>query len=224
MFKTSESEVYNVFITWIKFMALQWREINIWPEREIVTFYAPSNFRQKFPKTRAIFDGTECPIQKPKAPRAQQVTYSTYKNRNTTKVLIGITPGGMVSYVSPTYAGCTSDRQIVERSVLTSMCDPGDSIMADKGFDVQDIFAPVDVTVNIPTFFRKKNRMTGKVVLRDRAISSKRVHIERVIGLGKTYKILSHPLNHTEMVLSTDIVFICYMLVNFRKCIIPRNA
>ena len=24
-------------------MALQWREINIWPEREIVTFYAPCN-------------------------------------------------------------------------------------------------------------------------------------------------------------------------------------
>ena len=157
--------------------ALQWREINIWPEMEVVTFYASSNFRQKFPNTRAIFDGTECPLQKSKAPSAQQVTYSTYKNRNTTKVLIGITPSGMVSYVSPTYAGCTSDRQIVERSALTSMCDPGDSIMADKWFDIQDIFAPVDVTVNIPTFFRKKNRMTGKVVLKDRAISSKRVHI-----------------------------------------------
>jgi len=47
MFKISESEVYNVFITWIKFMALQWREINIWPEREIVTFYAPSNCTHK---------------------------------------------------------------------------------------------------------------------------------------------------------------------------------
>ena len=27
--------------------------------------------------------------------------------------------------------------------------------MADKGFDVEDRFASVDVTVNIPTFFRK---------------------------------------------------------------------
>jgi hypothetical protein len=34
--------------------------------------------------------------------------------------------------------------------------------MADKGFNVQDLFAPYDVTINIPTFFRKKNRMTGK--------------------------------------------------------------
>ena len=27
--------------------------------------------------------------------------------------------------------------------------------MADKGFDVQDMFAPMNVTVNIPNFFRK---------------------------------------------------------------------
>ena len=44
-------------------------------------------------------------------------------------------------------------RQIVERSNLFSMCDPGDSIMADKGFNVQDLFAPFDVSFNIPNFF-----------------------------------------------------------------------
>ncbi len=113
-----------------------------------------------------------------------------------------------MSYVSPAYGGSTSDRQIVERSDLTTKLDPTDSIMADKGFDVQDIFAPMDVTVNIPTFFKKQNRMPGKVVLRDRAISSKRVHVERVIGLGKTYKILHSPLNHTETILSSDILFV----------------
>jgi hypothetical protein len=224
LFKITELEVYSAFVTWIRFMSLQWREINIWPEREVVHFHTPTDFQRKFPKTRAIFDGTECPVQKPKDPAAQQVTFSTYKNRNTAKVLLGVTPGGMVSYVSPAYGGSTSDRQIVERSNLTTMCDPTDSIMADKGFDVQDIFAPMDVTVNIPTFFKKRNRMTGGTVLKDRTIASKRVHVERVIGLGKTYKILCRPLNQTESVLSSDIIFVCYMLVNFRKCIVPRNA
>jgi hypothetical protein len=28
--------------------------------------------------------------------------------------------------------------------------------MADKGFNVQDLFAPYDVTINIPTFFGNK--------------------------------------------------------------------
>jgi hypothetical protein len=49
-------------------------------------------------------------------------------------------------------------------------------------FRILYVFAsPYDVTINIPTFFRKKIRMTGKTVLKDRAISSKRVHIENHI-------------------------------------------
>ena len=156
MFQISETEVYSIIVTWVRFMALQWREINIWPAREVVTFFSPTDFRSKFPTTRIILDTTECPIQKPSAPVAQQSTFSSYKNRNTVKVAVGITPGGMVSYVSEAYGGSTSDRQILERSNLTKMCDAGDSLMADKGFDVQDLFAPVDVKVNIPTFFRKK--------------------------------------------------------------------
>jgi hypothetical protein len=60
--------------------------------------------------------------------------------------------------------------------------------------------------------------------MRDRKIASKRVHVERAIGLAKTFKILKHPLNQTESVLSSDIVFVCFMLVNFRRCIVPKNA
>ena len=108
-------------------------------------------------------------------------------------MLVGATPGGQISYISPAYGGSTSDRQVVERSPLVNICDPGDSIMSDKGFNVQDLFAPKDVKVNIPTFFKKKNRMSNHTVLRNRKISSKRVHIERLIGLAKTFKILKGP-------------------------------
>ena len=114
-------------------MALQWRELPIWVTRDLARYYAPSDFKKKFPETRVIVDGTECPVKKPKLPTAQQSTFSTYKNRNTAKVLVGITPGGMCSYVSPAYGGSTSDRQIVERSSLPDVCDPGDSVMSDKG-------------------------------------------------------------------------------------------
>ena len=224
LFSISESDVYNIFCTWIRFMSVQWREVSIWPDRDMVRFYAPQDFKAKFPSTRVIVDGTECPVQKPKLPHAQQATYSTYKNRNTVKVLVGITPGGLCSYLSPGYGGCTSDRQIIERSSMPQDCVPGDSIMADKGFDVQDIFAPYDVKINIPTFFKKKNRMSGKSVLADRKIASKRVHVERFIGLVKTYKILTNPMNTSETQLSSDITFVCCMLCNFRSCIVPHHA
>lgn len=139
----------------------------------------------------------------------------------TVKVLVGASPGGLISYISPAYGGSTSDRQlqIVERSPLTNICEPGDSIMSDKGFNVQDLFAPNDVKVNIPTFFKKKNRISNKTVLRDRKISSKRVHIERLIGLAKTYKILKGPLNSTQTKLASEISYVCFIMCNFRKYI-----
>ena len=32
MFKINETKVYSTFITWIRFMSLQWKELDIWPE------------------------------------------------------------------------------------------------------------------------------------------------------------------------------------------------
>lgn len=224
LFNVQETDVYNIFITWIRFMSLQWGEINLWPDRDLVKFYTPHDFADKFPDTRVIVDGTECPIKQPKVPLAQQATFSHYKNRNTVKVVVGASPGGMISFISPAYGGSASDRSIIENSDLLKSCSRGDSIMADKGFDIQDLCAPYDVTVNHPAMFKKKNRLSGDIVLKDRKIASKRVHIERLIGLAKTYKILAKPLNRSETQLASDITFVCFMLCNFRKCIVPSDS
>ena len=49
--------------------------------------------------------------------------------------------------------------------------------------------------------------MSGTTVLHDRKIASKRVHVERVIGLAKTYAILKSPLSTSETLLASDIIF-----------------
>ncbi len=223
-FSITEKCVSNIFITWINFMALQWSEIDWWPSRDVVGYYMPTDFQLKFPTTRVIIDGTECPIQKPQLPILQQSSFSSYKNRNTVKVLVGSSPGGLVSYVSPAYGGSTSDRQICERSNLSDMCDPGDSIMSDKGFNVQDMFEHRNITVNIPSFFKKKNRLSQSTVLKDRKIASKRVHIERIIGLGKTFATLRQPMNATHSALASEIIKVCYLLCNFRTGIVSKEA
>ena len=220
----SQYTAQNIFITWINFCSRQWAEINVWPNRDLVDYFSPEDFRLKFPTTRVVVDGTEIPVKKPANPVAQRATFSSYKNRNTVKVMVGSSPGGLISYLSPAYAGCVSDRQIVERSNLPKMCDPNDSVMADKGFNVQDLFAAHDVTVNIPSFFKKKNRMSGRQVLSDRKISSKRVHIERIIGMLKTFKILTSPLSSSETRLASHIISVCCMLCNFRKRIVSTTA
>ena len=207
MFSVSTTTISNVCFTWIKFCAEQWREIDIWPSKKLVDFFCPTDFKEKFPNTRVILDGTEIPINRPSNPSAQRATFSTYKHRNTVKVLVGATPGGLVSYVSEAYGGSVSDRQMIERSNLLEIVEPGDVVMADKGFNVQDLFALKDVTVNTPTFFQKKNRMTPDTVAKDKKISSKRVHIERIIGCAKIFKILKGPLNARETSLASEIVF-----------------
>lgn len=116
----------NVYITWINFCSRQWGEIDTWVPKELVSYFAPSDFKQKFPSTRIILDGTEVPIEKPSNPATQRATFSSYKNKNTVKAIIGSTPGGLVSYVSPVYGGSASDRQIIERSNIPLSCDPGD--------------------------------------------------------------------------------------------------
>jgi len=49
LFGISEAEVYIVFVTWDKFMSLQWQKLNLWPSREVDDFFAPVDFREKFP-------------------------------------------------------------------------------------------------------------------------------------------------------------------------------
>ena len=91
----------------------------------------PEVFKKEYPNTRIIIDATEFFIERPSSLLNQSCTFSNYKNRNTVKVLIGITPSGAISYVSQTYEGSISDRRLVELSGLLQLLEPGDEIMAD---------------------------------------------------------------------------------------------
>ena len=95
--------------------------------------------------------------------------------------------------------------------------------MCDKGFNVQDIFATRDIHINMPTFMSKKNRFSNKEILEDRKIASLRVHVERVIGLAKTYKILTTPMTAVETKLGSEIFKVVFMLCNLRNCIVKKS-
>ncbi|XP_063366807.1 uncharacterized protein LOC134655286 [Cydia amplana] len=222
-FNISETTVSNIFITWINFIHQLWSRINIWPSKELIQYYMPQHFKQYDENVRVILDGTEIAVQKPKNPTSQQASWSSYKHANTLKVLVGATPGGLLSYCSQAYAGSISDRQTVERSGLVSKCESGDSVLADRGFTVQDMFADKNITVKIPTFLKGKSQLPGLTIIKDRQLASKRVHIERIIGLTKTYKILKSELDHSYIPIASKIFFVCFMCCNFRECIMKKN-
>jgi hypothetical protein len=176
LFEISETTVSKIVIMWINFLYFQLKDLDIWPSRDIIDKNMPEDFLKKFPTTRVILDATEIPIHKPSDVNAQSITWSGYKHRNTLKTMIGCTPRGAVSFISDSFGGSTSDRQIIESSDIikpeSNMFLPKDSIMADRGIMVQDLFAPMDVFVNTPTMLKGKSQLEPKDVVKDRRIAS----------------------------------------------------
>jgi len=73
--------------------------------------------------------------------------------------LTDISPGGAITFNSQLYTGSISDREIVVRSGLLNLpFQEKDSIMADKGFTIQDLL-PLGVSLNIPPFVGSSAQM-----------------------------------------------------------------
>ena len=150
-FSISQSTVSRIFSTWTLCLYYTFKEINIWPSRALINKYMPKDFQDKFPSTRVVIDATEFPLEKPSNPDIQAATWSNYKNHNTLKLLVGVSPNGAISFLSPLYGGRISDKELTRRSNLLSLLEPSDSIMADRGFDL-DSLMPKGTYVNIPPF------------------------------------------------------------------------
>ena len=89
---------------------------------------------------------------------------------------------------------------------------------------VQDLFAVQNVKVNTPTFLKGKSQLDPVEVIHDRRIASKRIHVERVIGLAKCFKILKYELPSSKVPLASRIVYVCFAIANFRNCIVDKSA
>ena len=114
--------------------------------------------------------------------------FSAYKNNTTLKGLVGISPGGAVTFISQLYTGSTSDWEIVRSGFLNLPFDDKDSIMADKGFTIQDLL-PLGVSLNLPPFLGAASQMAAEDVVKTQELASLRIHVERAINKIKNFHI-----------------------------------
>lgn len=215
-FSVSQSIVSQIVNTWVKFMFFRFKELDIFPSKDIVGLHRPECFNKKYKETTIIIDATEIYIEKPSNSAAQQITFSSYKNTNTLKALVGIIPKGSVSFVSELYGGSISDKEITERSGLMNKLQRGDAVMADRGFNIGGLLADKGVPVNLPPFMDPSGQFDDADMLKTRRIASLRIHVERAIERIKNYHILDFiPITMCKNGIIDMIFFVCAMLTNF---------
>ena len=166
LFGVATSTVSRIFTAWVNFMYLKFAQINIWPSREVITKTITEVFKDKYPSTRVIIDCTEIKCEMPSSLLLNTELFSSDKNHTTLKGLIGIAPNGAVTFTSQLYTGSISDREIVIRSgFLAQEFSDGDSVMADKGFTIQDLL-PLGTSLNIPPFLGQFEQISPENVIR----------------------------------------------------------
>ena len=182
----------------------------------------PKAFRP-FPNLRSIIDCTEIYIEKPFKIAAQRSTYSNYKSRNTFKVLVGISAIPHFNFVSNLFTGSISDKEIAKKSGFLDNLNPGDVVMADKGFNIQDLLALCQTRLIAPPLMRKGN-VTSKSSTATRRIAKPRVHVERMIRKLKCFCILRGVISLSLKPYVNSIIKVCAALVNLQPGAIHADS
>ena len=78
--------------------------------------------------------------------------------------LLGIAPSGAITFITELCKGSISIKENVKGSGILNknLWDGNDSIMADGGFTIQNELAPLNVELNIPSFFGGRSRSQRK--------------------------------------------------------------
>ena len=228
-FGVHKSTISRLFSHVIDIMYVKLKPLILWPDRDILLNTMPMDFRKHCPSCAVIIDCFEIFVERPSNLLARAQTYSAYKHHNTVKYLIGITPQGTVCFISEGWGGRVSDKHLTENSGLLDHLLPGDTILADRGFDIQDSVSMYCARIAMPAFTKGKKQLTGIEVEQTRRIANIRIHVERVIGLVRQkYQILSatQPIEFLagkdkSIPILDKIVCACCALVNLCDSVVP---
>lgn len=190
LFSCSVGTISNIVITFVHVLhRLLFDDLmRVIPSRNKNKLCSPLSFSE-FSSCRIIIDCTDIEVATPSLMSQQNVTYSSYRGMNSFKVLTGVAPNGVLTYISDLYPGSISDKEIVQQSGLLKHFVAGDLILADKGFLIQDI-VPRGVSVNIPPFLEHEKFTESEAKL-TQSIARCRIHVERANARLKDFKILS---------------------------------
>lgn len=192
-------------------------------DNEAIIRNLPIAFRHNYFKVRHIIDCFEIDIQKPSKSVHQAMTWSSYKNGNTIKYLIASTPDGLITFISPGYNGRISDNLIIEECKFLDWLEPGDVLLADRGFKhIEQQLFDKGVVLQRPPTVPSNSKLSKLDVRKTREIASLRIHIERVVRRVREFSMLQqHSVVNTNLIRILDeCVIIACALINLQNPLI----
>ena len=163
-------------------------QLIMWPYTETLRAKLSQPFRKYYSRVKCIIDCFEIFIERSLSFVARAATYSYYKKHNTVKALIAVSPTGSIAYISNAWGGRVSDKVITQECGFLDHIEPGDVILADRGFNISVELAIQGAKLEIPSFTKGKKQFPRQEVEKSRQLARVRI---RVIGqLRKKYKIL----------------------------------
>lgn len=214
LFNVSCSTSSQIFNTWVKFLSNELKPLVYWPDKATILENMPPSLKGKYPSLRCTLDCTEVFIERPRNLEIQALTWSDYKKHNTVKFLVGIAPNGMVTFLSKAWGGRASDVHITRESGFFDLVDPGDIILADRGFTIKEDLLIKQAKLEIPPPSKGKEQQSPQEVAKTKRVANARIHVERAIGRMKQFEILKETLPITLVPLVDDIIIVCAALVN----------
>ncbi|XP_022111667.1 uncharacterized protein LOC110990892 [Acanthaster planci] len=226
-FGVSQSTVSQVISTWVPFLDKELQPLIYWPSEEEILKYYPQCFHKYKGTVRCIIDCTEIQIDRPSLAASNAQVYSQYKSRPTLKCLVGITPAGTISFISKPTGGNTSDKKLVKMTNIIEKLEPNDILMADRGFNIQELLLHKSVKLIIPPFMRttsSSSQFTESEDTRTKTVANARIHVERAIGRLKEFAILKGPIPLTMVDLMESVLVVCSAIVNLQPVLVPLSS
>ena len=148
--------------------------------------------------------------------------FSHYKGKQTLKILIEITPSGLISFSSKCYGGRASDKTIFLQSKLLDRLTAGEDA-EDKGFLIQKECEEHNIKLIRPPFASQNEQMMTEDCFRTKGIAALRVHVERTIERLKNFSILKSTIVWEMTKYFHKIMIILCGLVNLSAPIIDKT-
>ena len=104
---------------------------------------------------------------------------------------------------------------------------PNDILMADRGFNIQELLLHKQVKLIIPPFMRtttSSSQFTESEDIKTKTVANARIHVERAIGRLKEFAILQGPIPLTMIDLMESVLVVCSALVNLQPVLVPLTS